>query len=94
MIKWMILAFLSFSSIGCSSESVSPHMTYVAVFDNSKIGIVEPVFDDVAKRNNLRIFKKDRMEMQGLSHGKKAFFTALYFHADPVLIIDQCGCVG
>jgi len=94
MIKWMTLVLLSLSSVGCNSKSVAPHMKYFAAFDNSKIEVVEPILDVIAKRNNLEVSEKDPMKMKTLSQGKEAFFTALYFHGDSVLILTNVGVSG
>jgi hypothetical protein len=61
------------------------------VFDNSKIDQVNYILDDIAKRNDLDVFKKDREKMKDLSQGKAAFFTALYFKDKPVFILTNVG---
>ncbi len=91
MVKWIVLAFLSLSCIACNSGNVAPHMKYFAEFDNIKIELVDSIFHDIAKRNGLEVFEKERKKMRALSQNKNAFFTALYFKGDPVLILTNVG---
>jgi hypothetical protein len=66
-------------------------MKYSAEFDNSQIEQVESILLGIATDYKLRIFKKNRENMQYLSQGKNAFFTALYFNDDPILIMTNVG---
>jgi len=86
-----ILGILFFLLSACNSESIEPYMKLSAKFDNSKIDQIESIFEHIAANNKLKIFKKDREKMQHLSQGKNAFFTALYFKGDPVLILTNAG---
>lgn len=86
-----ILIFLFVLCSACNSESVKPHVQLSAPFDNSQIDRIESILRDVATNNDLKIFKKNREKMQYLSQGKNAFFTALYFKEDPVLILTNVG---
>lgn len=91
MKKLTLLFFLSILCSACSSESIDPYMKYSANFDNSKIEQVESILSSIAADRELEIFRKDREKMQYLSQGKHAFFTALYFEEDPVLILTNVG---
>jgi hypothetical protein len=91
MKNFILLFVLSILCSACNSESIEPHMKYSAKFDNSKIGQVELILVGIAADRELRVFKKDREKMQYLSQGKDAFFTALYFKEDPVLIVTNVG---
>ncbi len=87
----LLLFVLSILCSACSSESIEPHMKYSAKFDNYKIEQVELILVNIAAERELRVFKKDREKMKYLSQGKDAFFTALYFKEDPVLIVTNIG---
>jgi hypothetical protein len=89
--KSLIVSVILFSLFACKPESVNFHAKYVAKFDNSKIDKVDSVFLSVGTINKLRVFKKDRKEMQYLSRGKDAFFSALYYENSPVFVLTNVG---
>lgn len=91
MKKLTLLFLLSILFSACKSESIKPYMKYSAEFDNSQIEQVESILLGIATDYKLRIFKKNRENMQYLSQGKNAFFTALYFNDDPILIMTNVG---
>lgn len=76
---------------GCSSAQEAPTTVYKGPFEASKVDAADAAVGDVAKKWNLRVFRKDRKHMRRLTDDKEAFFVALYFDKDPVVVVTNVG---
>lgn len=74
----------------CADDN-NPYLIYESEFGTEKISKVENVIKDLAQRRNLRVFEKNRENMKYLSRGEDAFFIALYFKNDPILVVTNVG---
>jgi len=91
MYKSFILLFILFI-LGCSESSfIKPHVMYRADFSGEHIKQIEEFIDTIADKNKFRVFRKGRENMAVLTKGKKAFFSALYYKDDPIIIISNAG---
>lgn len=85
----LLLVLASISACGATQDI--PVVVYEGNFDNSQIDAVEEVIDDVANRWKLQVFRKNRADMTILAQGSEAFFVALKFQDDPILILTNVG---
>ena len=86
-----MVSALLFLVCACDSRQVSPHLLYRADFDAARIDEAERVVRGVAEEWELRVFEKDRDEMAFLTRGRDAFFVALYFEGDSILVLTNVG---
>ena len=77
--------------VSCGSSSVPPHEVYESKFDPKKIDRVEMQLDEIAKKWDMTLFRKDRDSMRYLSQDIDAFFTCFYFEDECVLAVSTVG---
>ncbi|MBU2391942.1 MAG: hypothetical protein KKH70_01140 [Gammaproteobacteria bacterium] len=85
-----VYAFIFLGILSCG-EYRENFLEYRADFNPQKIEIAEKTIVHFADKNKLRVFSKDKEKMSTLSGGKKAFYIALYFKDDPILLITNVG---
>jgi hypothetical protein len=80
-----------FFLISSCGEHRKNFLEYRADFNPAQIEVAEKVIVKFANKNRLRVFNKDKNEMEILSGEKKAFYIALYFEGDPILSVTNVG---
>ncbi|QUJ68604.1 hypothetical protein KDD30_05690 [Photobacterium sp. GJ3] len=92
--KFLVILFFVVQCVSCHSEDIQPYKTYMVEYNNVNNGKVESVINEFSVRNNLYLYRKDESSMQYLSLGEPAFFNALYYQDDPVIVITNVGVSG
>lgn len=76
----------------CGADAGKLYASYEAEFDDySKIDQVENRLRGVAKDWEMEILEKDRDQMAFVTQNSPAFFIAMYFEEDPILIVTNVG---
>ena len=88
----LICVILLVLAASCEDRVIRPHAEYEAPLgDYSKIEQVETRLRSIARHWKLEVFEKDRDQMAFVTEGKPAFFVALYFDGDAILIVTNVG---
>lgn len=91
MVFRILVLMLFLIACSCEAERMSPYLMYKADFSSAKTGEVESAVKKIAKEWGLRVYEKNQEQMKFLTQGKDAFFIALYFEENPILVITNAG---